>query len=618
MHAHFCRMTNTCMGVPAVDDIPDVAFTAVDTDCIYSNESRWGLTGIKFGFRPFASNPRPRTPANYPPSKISEHIGPDVQHEYKEGWLRMLVRSWFTSPMFVKDESSADDDKYRVIKNFSDKDDSTDEPSLNDFCTYNRIAYMTIRCALAFMIPFCFFAMVDISQAFRTLPVHPSQSVFLVYSWFGRLFQDLRLPWGLRPSSEFFCRISALVRLMLLAKGFKGILVYCDDFFCIGNTLEETMLMFDTLKKLLLALGFTWKKKKCLGPAQRRKWLGFWFESNFDGQGGMRITMDPDKLVRLQKMFRTVLHTGQVSKKQLARIIGLCVHLAQTVFGAKGFYRHLTFLLHSLRTNDTLTPAQLSAFMHDARFWLTSVSNHDGTAIIVDRPAISAQYVATDACVDKSGFVGIGWFMDGRYVSICGKSFALFLSVLRAAANPLQWQHRANWPCNPKYPTSFGIAYLELFVVWWLISSFPEQFANRYIPIRVDNTNALFWLIKQSAPIPYLCILRPLFALLMKHNIRLYPIWIKSASNEFADWASRGYLVKLEKALPTWRDTVDTSLHCELPAYMVPGPLFLWRHGYYGRDVPDAWSTPPASFDDEPFDFTEFDCSPLLKPYLAD
>ena len=617
MHDFFCDMTGSCSGVPSVENLPDVAFEPIVSDCIYSNESRWALTGINFGFRPFSSTPSPRCAANYPATKLSSQIDPDVKHEYKQSWLRMLVSSIYSSPMFVKDESSADDDKFRVIKNFSDKTDA-DASSLNDHCTYNRIAYMTIRCVLAFMIPFCFFALIDVSQAFRSLPVHPSQSIFLVYNWFGRLFQDLRLPWGLRPSSEFFCRLSALVRLMMLARGFTGILVYCDDFFCIGATYNITMAAFTTLKALLLSLGFTWKKKKCIGPAQRQKWLGFWFESDYDGKGGMRITMDPEKLVRLQKMFRTVLFTGKVTSKQLARIIGLCVHLAQTVFGAKGFYRHLTFLLYTLRTSDKLTTKQLSAFMYDARFWLTTVAKHDGTAIIVDQPAIANQYLSTDACVDKTGFCGIGWFMDGRFVSIVGASHEIFLAALRKAANPLQWQHRAIFPFNPKFPSSYGIAYLELFAVWWLISSFPTQFANRYLPVRVDNTNALHWLINQSAPIPYLCILRPLFALMMEHNIRLYPIWIASLANDFSDWASRGWIDKILAKLPTWKATTDTSLYCPLPSYMSPGPLFLWRHGYYGRDVPQAWTTPPTSLDEEPFDFTEFDSIPRMKPYLSE
>ena len=121
MHAFFCDMPTSCSGVPSVDKLIDEPFEPAENDCVYANESRWALTGINFGFRPFSSKPAARTPDNYPAAKLSQHISPDIKHEYKQSWLRMLVSSMFTSPMFVKDECSSDEEKYRVIKNFSDK-----------------------------------------------------------------------------------------------------------------------------------------------------------------------------------------------------------------------------------------------------------------------------------------------------------------------------------------------------------------------------------------------------------------------------------------------------------------------------------------------------------------
>ena len=249
MHLHFCDMKDTCTGIPSLNDINDDDFVPLATNCIYCCESIWALKGIKFGFKPFSSSPPPKTFANYPQTPFSEKIGPDIKHEYKQGWLRLLEFSHWTNPMFVKDESTTQKQKYRIIKDFSGW--------ANDYCECARIAYMTIRAAVVYMVPFCYFFLIDVSQAFRSLPLHPTQSKYLVYSWFGRLFEDMRLPWGLRPSSEIFCRISALIRLILMAQGFFNILVYNDDFFGVDSSLDDAEIAFDTLKSLLVNLGFT-------------------------------------------------------------------------------------------------------------------------------------------------------------------------------------------------------------------------------------------------------------------------------------------------------------------------------------------------------------------------
>ena len=180
----------------------------------------------------------------------------------------------------------------------------------------------------------------------------------------------------------------------------------------------------------------------------------------------------------------------------------------------------------------------------------------------MEEPCIHREYVATDACREPNKgqgpvkLTGIGYFVEGVYVSIIGTSIAEFLSRLHAAANDLQREHKSNFPYNNKSTNSHTIAYLELFCIWWLISADPERFRDKIIPIYIDNQNNKAWLVNETAPIPYLAILRPMHAIMREYKIRLYPIWIKSDANELADLASRGELKDLEKLLPKWRTMV--------------------------------------------------------------
>jgi hypothetical protein len=496
--------------------------------------------------------------------------------------------------MFVKDErTKSNPNKFRVIKNFSHVHNGE---SMNDHCTILGIVYMTIRAVVAAMTPFGFFFLIDISQAFRTCCVHPSQAIYLVYSRFGLLFQDLRLPWGLRPSSEIFCRLTALIRLMILAQGFTGLYVYCDDFFGAQPTIEQANLLFEALKALLLELGFTWKLKKCLPPAQTQIWLGFVFQSNHDGEGGMRITMDPEKLTKLRNMLRTLTNAPKLSTKLMEKVIGLAVHLAQTAFGAKGFYRHMIRVKNLMLARKSVPPSASQGMKNDARYWQHEVQKHDGTSIIIEKPAIANMYLATDAALGK--VTGIGYFYDGKYLSIAATTIPVFLSKLKAQANPYQRAHLAKTtPFRAKVPESWNIAYLELFAIWWTVTCFPEVFRNRYLPIRIDNTNSTSWIHKQTALPPYLAILRPLLEVMRNYNIRVYPIDTRSLANHLADAASRGATAELQELLPRWRLTVDTTLHVPLPNHASPGPLFIWRKGYYDRDVPDAWDIPYAELE---------------------
>ena len=113
-----------------------------------------------------------------------------------------------------------------------------------------------------------------------------------------------------------------------------------------------------------------------------------------------------------------------------------------------------------------------------------------------------------------------------------------------------------------------------------MISSMPATFQDQMIPIFIDNSNNLAWLIKETAPIGYLPVLKPLLSLMMKHNIRLYPILIPSKVNELADLASRGDTQKLDAMIPPWKSLAPQRITVRLPNHSKPGPLFLWKKGY--------------------------------------
>ena len=590
MHAFFCDMAN-CTGIPPLDQLADDNLFVEPENCIYACESIWCLKGILYGFRiPFIDESPPPIPnSQYEGGELDPHISKDVKEEYKAGWLHLITKSSWITPIFGVVQSN----KVRVVKDFS----TPTGAAINDYITYFRTTYMNVRSALSSMSPRCYFGLIDIASAFRSIPCHPTHTKYMVYSWFKRLFCDWRFPFGLRCSPEIFCRITALVRLIMLSKGID-VFIYVDDFFFIHKTYTGCMHTFNTLLDLLHSLGFETKENKCIKPAQTMKWLGIWFYSNWKNKGIMQLRMDPPRLQSLKDTLRGIIRHKQVTYKTLEKLIGKLVFLSMTIYGAKMFYRNMLYLLHKKlkKTGRThLSDRELKFFLIDAKFWLYEATQFDGTALIPEAPCISGEYMATDACIEPHmgtpTMIGIGYFVEGQIMSITASTAASLHLQLWEKGNETHRKHKKMFPCNSHNPSSWNIAYLELYTIWWLIADMPERLQNKYVPIRIDNTNNLAWIINETAPIQYLPILRPMISLMRQYNIKLYPVWVKSEANILADAASRADWETIARILPTWREEVAETLYIPLSTYSKPGPLFLFKHGYYDREVPGAWET---------------------------
>ena len=532
-------------------------------------------------------------------------IKSDISREWLRGWLFLVPRTMvaFLTPVFAKPES----DKVRIIK------DGT-KAEINQFCLYHRTAMMSIKHAIPYLFSFAYQFKVDVDSAFRNFAIHPDDTKFFNYKVHNRFFRETRVPFGCTTAPEICNRITALVRLIVVSKLntkddicrrklVYDLLIFVDDFYGSG-TLETSWLVFNCLIDTLHSLGLpaSAKPHKSVQPIQNIKWIGFTINTNTDGQGKVTIKADPDKIRRLRNKLFAMANSRKASRKDLERLLGLMVHVTTTIYGAKAFYKNILAICNDPTYNGVLDAVRFKSFQCDARFWGKALNKYDGETLIVARPCVNADYISTDACIEPHPRtshaditeVGIGCFIAGEYLSIHSEGpgcVGKFIKLLSSRANKLQKQYKGNFPCNEKIPASFHIAYLELFCIWWFISTSPERWAGRMLPIYIDNSNNLAWLLKETAPIPYLPILRPMHDVMMQHRIRLYPILIKSEVNIFSDLASRGQLKELQTLIAgrAWRLVRQTEIFIEIPNHTRPGPLYLFKHEYAdGREVSSA------------------------------
>ena len=114
----------------------------------------------------------------------------------------------------------------------------------------------------------------DIANAYRAVPVHPSDRLLLGLSWRGDTFVDGALPFGLRSAPKLF---TAVADALLWAIGRRNVvhaMHYFDDFLIVGppNSSECSWALQESLR-LCDRLGFPIAPHKLEGPASKRALL---------------------------------------------------------------------------------------------------------------------------------------------------------------------------------------------------------------------------------------------------------------------------------------------------------------------------------------------------------
>ena len=144
--------------------------------------------------------------------------------------------------------------------------------ALNDYASINHFKYQSLQDAVDLVKPGCFFAKVDLANAYRSVKIHPSNFKATGLKWrfkgentFTYLI-DERLPFGSARSPEIFNHITQAVREIMVRKGYKTIVCYLDDFLIVAQSYDECLGALNELSRLLRKLGFHINYSKIEGP----------------------------------------------------------------------------------------------------------------------------------------------------------------------------------------------------------------------------------------------------------------------------------------------------------------------------------------------------------------
>ena len=123
--------------------------------------------------------------------------------------------------------------------------------------------------------PNCFMTSIDLEDAYLTLAIALKHRKFLKFTWRGKIYMYIVLPFGLTSAPRIFTKILKPLLGLLRKQGYT-VAAYLDDSFQKGDTFSSSLKTCAATFNMFVSDGFLPNfKKSSLVPAQCIEILGF-------------------------------------------------------------------------------------------------------------------------------------------------------------------------------------------------------------------------------------------------------------------------------------------------------------------------------------------------------
>ena len=185
-------------------------------------------------------------------------------------------------PVLKKDGSA------RIILNLSD---------LNVHVEHVHFKMETLKDVIPVVFHKCFFATIDLQDAYYSVPIRPADRDWLRFLWHGKHYRFTCLPQGFTSAPRIFTRL--LKPVFALFRKF-GLITTCyiDDCIFIAASRDKLMDQLRFALQVFDSLGLTVNVgKSSLTPSQKVEFLGFIIDSV-----NMSISITSQKQVKIKKL----------------------------------------------------------------------------------------------------------------------------------------------------------------------------------------------------------------------------------------------------------------------------------------------------------------------------
>ena len=429
-----------------------------------------------------------------------------------------------SSPLALREKSTPG--KYRLLHNLSYPYDSS-SVNHNIPRTQSSVQYQNIQDAISLLqqhAPSAFMTKTDIADAFRIIPVHPSQYHLLGFSFEGSFYYEKMLSMGAATSCRIFEDFSdALVWILQTKYNISSVVKVLDDFLFIHQDRDTCQQYLQTFLELASYLGVPIAHHKTEGPSNLITFLGIQLDSI-----NMEARLPPEKLSAYSQEIVHLSSAPTTTLRTLKSIIGKLTFTTSVIPSGRAFLRRLHNLtIGHTNPNATITLGPSSKL--DLNMWATFLDQHNGRTFISPLSQVTSQEIALCADASKTGFgatYGKSW-IQGYW--------------------PQSWQ-------------KLHISFLELYPIYITIAMFAHKLRHSSINFFSDNMGVVQIINKQSSKCNYIMqVLRPLVLILLHYNITLRSSHIPGIQNILCDAISR--------------QQVTPSLLRQYGAHQLPTPI---------------------------------------------
>ena len=221
--------------------------------------------------------------------------------------------------------------KWRLIVDLSSPQGS----SVNDYIDQqlSSLTYVSVDDAALHIWqsgPGTLLAKLDVSEAYRIIPIHPRDRFLLGMQWNNKLYIDCCLPFGLRSAPKIFNAVADAFEWIIVHQGenvVEFVIHYLDDFLFAGRadapSCKESL---DLALMLCKELGIPVMPEKVAGPTTLLDFLGLLIDTI-----KMEISLPEDKLLRLKSLLSSWLCRKSCTKRQLQSLIGHLHHASKSL-----------------------------------------------------------------------------------------------------------------------------------------------------------------------------------------------------------------------------------------------------------------------------------------------
>ena len=183
----------------------------------------------------------------------------------------------------------------------------------------------------------CALAKTDIKNAFRLIPVSPSDYNLLGICWRDRFYVDRNLAMGLSSSCKIFeCFSSGLEWIAHFRLHIPGILHLLDDFLSVSKSLASCANDLQVFLKTCDELGVPMAPEKTVGPSFVLSFAGIELDTQ-----NMEARLPSDKLTKCRASIQHFLRRKKITLRELQSLIGLLNFTCSVIVPGRTFLRRL-------------------------------------------------------------------------------------------------------------------------------------------------------------------------------------------------------------------------------------------------------------------------------------